>query len=251
MNDLLISLSNFGVVNSTIPRTVLFEYADDVADANTSGYTNFSASEQTLENEVIGVITDTDHRVVNTIGSNQKSVNVTIDNTAGSATEDMVVFSDQTGSNNGDVLISALGSQISGGSFTADFGAWTFTWLGGGFFNYTLKMRVGRKVDGVWTFSNFVSITPAFATFSFMFTIPIPSGESVVDINEHIMPGFQHDSLPGVDLIKVFNAGSTAEFPVANMTDIAVQLAFTSFSHPGTVTPRPIGNVTYRCSVLN
>jgi len=257
VNDLLDVLSFFGATNTTIPRTVLFEYKDDVDDANTNGALGtVSGSSGTISevNEVIGVITDTDHFEVNTVGTGEKSVDVTIDNTNGSTTEDMVVFKDQTGGATGDVLISALGSQMTNGSIKASLGGWTFINTGAGSFSFYLSMKVGRKVGSTYTFSTPVPITQILGTADLSASVDVVLGlsETVVQMNELVLPTLSADD-GTVDVKKVFDAGtaSNVDFIAPNTTEVAIQLMYTMIGNgEGQPQQTPRGDVTYTCSVF-
>ena len=257
VSDLLLFLSNFDTAASTtIPRTVLFEYKDDVDDANTNGSLGtVSGSTGTISkvNQVIGVITDTDHFEVNTVGTGEKSVDVTIDNTNGSTTEDMVVFKDQTGGATGDVLISAIGAQSTNGSIKASLGGWTFINTGVGSFSFYLSMKVGRKVGSTYTFSSPVQITQILGTSDFFgIDVALDLSETVVEMNELVLPTVSADD-GTVDVKKVFDAGtpSNVDFIAPNTTEVAIQLMYTMIgSGQGQIQQTGRGDVTYTCSVF-
>tara|TARA_R100001440_G_scaffold14544_1_gene24588 strand:+ start:2847 stop:5291 length:2445 start_codon:yes stop_codon:yes gene_type:complete len=257
VSDLLTMLSNFGgSTSTTIPREVLFKYKDDVDDANTNGSlgtVSGSASQFGVTNQVIGVITDTDHFTVNAVDSGQKSVDVTIDNTNGSTTEDMVVFKDQTGGATGDVLISTIGAQYTNGSIKASLGGWTFINPGVGSFFFVLSMKVGRKVGSTYTFSTPVPITQHVGTSDLAIVdVVLTNAETVVEMNELILPTLSADD-GTVDIKKVFDAGtaSNVDFIAPNTTEVAIQLMY-SMAGNGEAQPQQTGrgDVTYTCSVF-
>ncbi len=257
VSDLLLFLSNYGTAASTtIPRTVLFEYKDDVDDANTNGSLGTvggSTGAIAKVNQVIGVITDTDHFEVNTVGTGEKSVDVTIDNTNGSTTEDMVVFKDQTGGATGDVLISAIGAQSTNGSIKASLGGWTFINTGVGSFSFYLSMKVGRKVGSSYTFSNPVQITQILGTSDFFgIDVALDLSETVVEMNELVLPTVSADD-GTVDVKKVFDAGTpnNVDFIAPNTTEVAIQLMYTMIgSGQEQIQQTGRGDVTYTCSVF-
>jgi len=254
--DLIYFLSYFDTTNVSIPRTVLFKYNDDANDSNTSsaGLNSLSSTSTAdgnnfydYSNQIIGVITDTDHRTISAIGTNEKSIDVTIDNSAGD-TEDFVVFSDQTGNAApyGDVTVSALGSGVGNGHIVVNFGVddgtndrrWSFLNLGSGSYSWQLKMNVGRKVGSNWTFSGAQPVTKLFVNETATTqsvggagsVVLIPVGgpsTNKIDINEHILPAVQHSGQPqGIDVQEFFLHYTGGDLVVANTTDVAIQMSY-------------------------